>query len=147
MEKNGNGYNGRYTAAEMAEAIAEAKGFISTAAKRLGCGRRTIYRYIRQYASVRQAVEDAREDMKDFAEAKLFQLIQGYQVCTASDEEEAPRVVHYQPNVTAIIFYLKCQAKDRGYVERMQHEVTGADGGPLVVRYVDDWRNPTTEAA
>jgi hypothetical protein len=42
-------------------------------------------------------------------------------------------------NVTAIIFYLKTQAKDRGYVERQ--ELTGADGGKLQVEYVNDWRS------
>ena len=112
MPKNGNGHNGRYTAAQVAEAITEAKGFVSTAAKRLGCGRTTIYRYIDKYATVKQAVDDAREDMKDFAEAKLFQLIKS-------------------ENITAIIFYLKCQAKDRGYIDRVQHEHSGRDGGPI----------------
>ena len=109
---NGNGHNGRYTAAQVAEAIAEARGFVSTAAKNLGCSRMTIYNYINRYATVKQAKEDAREDMIDFAEAKLFQLIKA-------------------ENITAIIFYLKCQAKDRGYIDRVQHEHSGRDGGPI----------------
>jgi len=34
-------------------------------------------------------------------------------------------------NVSAQIFFLKCRAKHRGYVERT--EVTGADGGPVAL--------------
>jgi hypothetical protein len=46
-------------------------------------------------------------------------------------------------NPTMIIFYLKTQAKDRGYVERQ--EVTGADSAPveLIVKYAD--RKPSVE--
>jgi len=39
-------------------------------------------------------------------------------------------------NPTMIIFYLKTQAKDRGYVERQ--EVTGADGGAVMVKWDDE---------
>ena len=51
---------------------------------------------------------EAEETKKDYVEAKLSKLI----------DDESP---------AAIMFWLKCKAKDRGYVERQ--EVTGADGG------------------
>ena len=38
-----------------------------------------------------------------------------------------------------LLFFLKTQGKRRGYVERS--EVTGAEGGPLTIEYVNDWRN------
>jgi hypothetical protein len=101
--------NGR-TAKQYAKAITEARGFISVAAKRLGCSRSTMYRAIDKYPTVAEAVEDARESMTDLAEGKLVEQING-------------------GNTTAIIFYLKTQGKKRGYVER--HEHTGKDGGAI----------------
>ena len=38
-------------------------------------------------------------------------------------------------NITAIIFFLKTQAKHRGYVERQ--EFTGKDSGDIPIRIVD----------
>lgn len=100
----------KYTAKEMVDAITKAKGFASAAADLLGCGRSTVYRYIEQYTSVAEALKDARERTKDVAELKLLQRIN-----EGSD--------------TAIIFFLKTQAKDRGYIERQ--ELSGPDGEPI----------------
>lgn len=96
----------RYTAADYAKAVTEAQGLISVAARRLGVTRSTIYSAIKKHASVREAVEDARERTTDLAEGKLFSKI--------SDGD-----------MTAIIFYLKTQAKNRGYVERQERHHTG----------------------
>ena len=107
----------RYTAAEMAAAVYEAKGLCSIAAKRLGCDPATVRNYAAKYPTVREAINQAREDLKDFAESKLLRRM---------DDDD----------LTAIIFFLKCQAKDRGYVERQ--ELTGADGAALDIKLVID---------
>ncbi len=104
MTQNGNGHNGRYTATEVAAALTEAKGFVTAAARHLGCTRATVHNYINRHPTVRAARDDAREEMKDFAEGKLYSAIEA-------------------DNLTAIIFYLKCQAKERGYVERQEHKI------------------------
>jgi len=122
MGKNGNGNgNSRYTAEQMAAAIVDAGGFITRAAKALGCSPRTVYRYAEKYITVRHAIETAREERIDWAEDHLFKLIA-------------------KGNVAATIFYLKCQAKDRGYIERIQQEITGRDGGPIETQDVTDDR-------
>ena len=108
MSKNGNGHNGRYTAQQVADALTETRGFVTHAARRLGCHRMTVSRYIKKYPTVRQARDDAKEALKDHAEIQLLSAIN-------------------EGNMTAIIFFLKTQAKDRGYVER--HELAPADGG------------------
>jgi len=100
---------------EYATAVMEAQGLISVAARRLGVDRSAIYQAAKKHPEVKQAIEDARERTTDLAEGKLFQKI--------NDGDN-----------TAIIFYLKTQAKQRGYVERQ--EVTGAEGGELTVRVV-----------
>jgi hypothetical protein len=101
--------NGK-SAKQYAEAIRNARGFVSVAARQLGVSRSSVYNAINKHASVKEAVIDAREAMTDLAEGKLLGLI--------NDE-----------NPTAIIFYLKTQGKDRGYVERQ--ELTGKDGAPI----------------
>ena len=94
------------------QAIKESNGFISHAAVKLGIGRTTLHTMINEHPTLKEAVDDAREAMKDFAENKLFQNIK--------DGKE-----------TSLIFYLKTQAKDRGYCERQ--EITGAEGGTLEI--------------
>jgi hypothetical protein len=109
----------RYTAKQVAEAVREARGFITVAAEALGCHRSTVQRYVNEYATVQDALEDAREKRHDFVENKLMAAIN-------------------DGNVTAMIFYLKTQCKDRGYVERYQQEVTGRDGGPIETKQAMD---------
>ena len=108
--ENGNGL----TAERMIKAIEEANGYVSAACHALGCSRQHWYNKLKQYPTVQQAITEIREKRTDFVESKMMELIKDL-------------------NPTMIIFYLKTQAKDRGYIER--HELTGADGGPIVV----DW--------
>lgn len=116
-------------AEEYVEAIKQARGLVSVAAARLGCSTQAVYNARDRYATVRQALKEAREAMGDHAEARLFQQID-------------------EGNTTALIFYLKCLHKARGYVERQ--EITGPDGGPIAVKgYIsvnpDEWPDSDDE--
>ena len=115
----------RYSAQQMADAIREARGFVTVAAEKLGCHRATVQRYINDYATVQDALTDAREKRHDFVENKLMTAIQ-------------------DGNITAIIFYLKT-CKDRGYIERTEH--TGEAGGAIRIEYVNDWRASADDSA
>ena len=103
---NGNGK----TAEEVIQAIEESRGFASKAAEILGVSRTTFYKYIKNYKTAKQALEDTREKRHDYVENKLMKLIDS-------------------GNVAATLFYLKTQCKARGYVERQ--EISGKDGGPV----------------
>ncbi len=72
----------------------------------LGCGPNTVYNYINEYETVKAAHVAVREQRHDYVESKLMELIG-------------------QHNPSAIIFYLKCQAKDRGYVEKQEIQHSG----------------------
>ena len=113
---SGNGI----TAEQVVAAIHGSKGFVTVVGKRLGCSARHVYNLLDKYATARDALADERESMRDFAEGMLYKRIEG-------------------GDTTAIIFYLKTQAKERGYVERTQQEVTGAGGGAvnIVVKWGD----------
>ena len=104
----------KFTASEMAEAIKKGKGILSAAATVLGCTRQTVAAYIERYPTVKAAHDEARESTIDFVESRLLKNIDS-------------------GDTTAMIFYLKTQGKKRGYVERQETELTGKDGGPLVV--------------
>jgi hypothetical protein len=101
----------------MVRAIRDARGLVAVAARKLQIDRQTIYNRMQKSDAVKDAVAEAREFTTDVAEAKLFQAIEGGEAW-------------------AVCFYLKCQAKGRGYVETQRHELTGKDGGPIETRTV-----------
>jgi hypothetical protein len=93
----------------MIGAIEEARGNVSLAASKLGIGRSTFYRYLKKYITAQDKLSEVREKRTDYVEDMLMGAID-------------------KGNVTAMIFYLKTQAKDRGYIEREQREHMGKDG-------------------
>lgn len=94
------------TAAQAIKAIIDKKGFITQAAKQLGISRRQLHRIVVAHPTVREALADVREEMKDFTESKIYQKIA-------------------DGDVTMIIFYAKTQMKDRGYIERQEIDMSG----------------------
>ena len=107
----------KYTTAQIIEALREKHGNMAAAARFLHCSRNTVSRYIDTYPTVKSVADEERETLIDFAENQLFKQVQ-------------------DGNITAIIFTLKTIGKHRGYVERQ--EVTGANGGPLVIDWDDE---------
>lgn len=91
----------KYTHKRVIEAITDAKGLLTVAARRLGCSRQTVYNYMEKHEAIREAYNDANESNIDFVENKLMMAINN-------------------DNTTAIIFFLKTKGKDRGYVERRE---------------------------
>ena len=75
---------------------------ISESCKSAGISRTTYYNWLKDDPEFEEAVKYLEEGQKDFVESKLLDLIK-------------------EGNATAIIFYLKTRAKDRGYTER--HEI------------------------
>lgn len=85
---------------------------VSVAAKRLQISDQAVRQRIAKSSVLQQVLVDAREAMKDTAELSLYNRIlagDGWAVC----------------------FYLKTQARDRGYVERT--EIGNAPGESFAV--------------
>lgn len=95
-------------------------GNISAIARRIDVWRRTVYLYQEKWPEVKEAIEEEREALLDFAESQLFKQIKS-------------------GNIAAIIFTLKTRGKERGYVERQ--EFTGKDGGTLMINWERDVDN------
>ena len=88
--------------------------------------RNTVSRYIREFPEVKEAAEDAQEQLYDMVESKLYEKIE------AGD-------------LTAIIFFLKTRCKHRGYVEKP--EIETPKDVIIRVEYADDPRNVSNQEA
>ena len=102
----------RYTQAQVIAALRDTKGMVYLAAKKLGCEAQTIYNYRDRYPAVRAEMEQQDGEVDDAAEMKLYQAI-----------------IAGEP--WAVQFRLRTKGKGRGYVERVQQEVSGPNGGAI----------------
>ena len=101
-------------------AIQQYKGNISAMARAFQVSRQAIYDYISNKPDLKQMIQDERESMLDDAESEIYKQIR-------------------KGNTTALIFFLKTQGKQRGYVERQ--ELTGKDGQEVTIKVVYDDSN------
>ncbi len=106
-----------YSTPSIIEALKKTHGMIYLAAEDLGCAAITIYRRAEKVAAVRETIDSYRGKLVDKAELKLEQA-----------------VLNGEP--WAIQITLRTIGKHRGYVERQ--EVTGADGGAVMVKWDDE---------
>lgn len=102
--------------AKIIEALRETHGNFMLSAKKLGCSRVMIWSRVKKSEELQKVVEDEREGMVDIAEGALYSSL-----------------LNQDP--WAVQFTLKTRGKDRGYVERVEQEITGANGGPLEVTH------------
>jgi hypothetical protein len=96
------------------DALRETNGLISLAAKKVPCSITTIRQRARDVKEVRQVIDDCRSELVDYGEMAL-----------------RGRVLAGEPWAVSLV--LKTLGRDRGYVERIEQQVTGAEGGPLVI--------------
>ncbi len=91
------------------EAFRKSAGILKPACDALNIDRKTIWRWRQNDPKFDEACRECHEIAIDFAESALLKNIQN-------------------GDTTAIIFYLKTQGKNRGYVEKQQveAEVKGA---------------------
>ena len=106
----------RFTQKQVADAVMEAGGILTAAARKLGCASCTIYEYIERYPALKDVLSEARESSIDLAESELIKAIEA-------------------GNLTAIIFFLKTRGKSRGYIERSEHD---PQRDPVTLRVVYD---------
>ena len=111
----------QYTAQDFIAAIAGSAGIVSTIAKRVGCDWHTARKYIDTRPTIMAAYEDECNKVLDLAETVVIESLQ------QKDEQMAK-------------WYLTMKGRERGYAQTQRNEVTGADGEPLRIEYINDWR-------
>lgn len=89
----------------MLEALEKSLGIVTSACKSVDISRETHYRWLREDADYKAAVESLSDVALDFAESQLHKQIK-------------------DGNSTATIFFLKTKGKKRGYVERQELDVS-----------------------
>jgi hypothetical protein len=112
-----------HTVEEYARALREARGLVSQAAANLGVSRQAVTQRMSKHPTLQQARDEAREGMIDDAESALY---------TAIAERES----------WAVLFYLKTQGRDRGYVERSEEHRAVTGDIRIRIEAVDDRGDP-----
>ena len=108
----------KFSQQQVIDALKETKGMIYLAAKRLGCDAKTIYNYRDRYPAVRAEMEQQDGEVDDAAEMVLYKAIMAGEPW-------------------AVQFRLRTKGKGRGYVERVQNEVSGPNGGPIQTEHTE----------
>jgi hypothetical protein len=97
---------------QMVDALQQAKGMATVAARLLHCDLRTIENYAKVYPQVAEVRRQERESMLDAGELSLLRAVQNGEPW-------------------AVCFLLKTQGKHRGYIERA--EFSGPNGGAIEI--------------
>lgn len=109
------------TIPQIEEALLKHHGNISAAARALKVERSGLSHRITRHKRLTEAKETARETMVDMAESALWQLVR-------------------DKNLTAAIFALKCQGRDRGWIDTPREKEIDTDtpkGGKIEYVMVD----------
>ena len=101
-----------YSQQQIIDALKAAQGFQTIAAETLHCNLATIWKYAKRYPAIQRAIQESRERKLDIAEAALHKNV-------------------LSGDTASICFFLKCQGKARGYIERS--EISGPGGGPITM--------------
>jgi hypothetical protein len=107
---------------EMLESLRLHMGNISEACRAMNVTRKTHYKWYAEDEEYKDAVDDVNDSLLDFAESKMFQLINGVKTTKAVGDEFI--VYDTPPCKTSIIFYLNNKGKRRGYNTGLQHQTT-----------------------
>jgi len=86
------------------KAIITSGGFITITAKALGVTPPAVSLYIKAHPELQELIQSIQDGYLDLAEDKLTSMIK-------------------DGNLTAIIFYLKCKGKARGYIEKQEYSI------------------------
>lgn len=107
----------RVSVHKLIESCRRSNGIMSVVATMLGVDWHTADKYIRNCPEAQEVFESSREAVKDVAESNLLRIV---------NNPNHPR--HFD----AVVFLLKTLAKDRGFTERVEQEVSGIKPPPAL---------------
>lgn len=110
-----------YRAEQFIKAMPGTGGIKTAIAKKVGCDRATVAKYIDKYVTVRRAWEQESERIGDLAEGELFKKVHG-------------------GDSWAIKYILSTRFKGRGYTQKTEIEHSGEQVIRAEIEYVNNWR-------
>lgn len=108
---------------ELVPLLEKDKGNVAAVARRFGVSRGTILNRINESPTLQKVLDDARQSMLDNAESVLYKKV-------------------LEGSTAELIFFLKTQGKERGYIERNELDVRAKD----VSKLSDDELNAIVKA-
>jgi hypothetical protein len=96
----------------------KSRGNISEACQAANISRMTFYRWRDEDKEFAETVIEIDESKIDYVENKLFENIEGNKT-------------------NEILFYLKTKGKNRGYVERQEHQIDGGFPSKIQIEIID----------
>jgi len=103
----------------MLQALTASLGNVTEAAEKIGMNRKTHYEWLKDDPEYSAAVASLKNVALDFAESQLKKLMEGAERQALTHDGEVVTIKD-APNTSAVIFYLKTQGKQRGYIERQE---------------------------
>lgn len=110
----------KFTVAEVESALRRSGGFITHAARLLGCHYHTILNYIDRYPELDDVREEIRETYKDTAESLIIRRLNAAMNARYIDDDgkEQP-ITPVKLDLECAFRFLRYQARDRGYIDRV----------------------------
>jgi len=99
----------KVTKKTLIQSIRNNGGFVTRVAAELGISVTAVYKRMNKHPDVKAVLEEVREQYIDLAENALIRRVR-------------------EGDLGAICFYLKCQAKHRGYIEKVSGDFTVRPG-------------------
>lgn len=109
----------KFTVDQIIAALRAKRGMVYLAARALQCDAKTIYNAMRRHPEILAARDEQRGQMVDAAESSLHKLI-------------------LEGNVSATIFFLKTQGRDRGYIEKTEQTGVNLNVTPRELAKLED---------
>lgn len=103
----------------MIQALTVSLGNVTEASAAVGMSRETHYAWLKDDPEYSAAVASLKNVALDFAESQLKKLMEGAERQALTHDGEVVTIKD-APNTSAVIFYLKTQGKQRGYIERQE---------------------------
>ncbi len=112
------------------ECLRASMGTVTEATKKSKLSRTQHYEWMDTDPAYKSEVEAINESCIDYAESQLFAKMRGIELpdtkvlVVNGKVKKIKMIKKFEPDTTAIIFYLKTKGKRRGYVEKYQVEKT-----------------------